>query len=175
MNWSAAARRIKAIILDIDGVMTDGMVGFGPEGNIKFFNARDGHAIKMALREGLLVGALSGRDDPVNRRRADELGLSFCYTGEKDKLAAFQRLLAEHHLQPDECLYVGDDVVDIPIFRRVGVAVAVSDAVPEAQAHAHVVTAAGGGRGAVREIIVRVLTEQGRWAKALARYVETGE
>jgi 3-deoxy-D-manno-octulosonate 8-phosphate phosphatase (KDO 8-P phosphatase) len=172
MKWSVAATQLRALVFDIDGVLTDGRIGYGPADNIKFFDARDGHAITLALRAGLLVGVLSGRDDPANQRRALDLDLSFCYTGAKDKLAAFRRLLAEQRLQPAECLYVGDDVVDIPIFRHVGVAVAVRDAVPEARAAAHLVTVAAGGHGAVREIIVRVLKTQGHWPRLMARYLE---
>ena len=119
---------VRLLVLDVDGVLTDGTVGFSgerPGGRVKFFNIKDGHAIKMALREGLLVGILSGRDDPANRERAEELKLSFVYTGEKDKPAAFERLLQEHGLSAAECLYIGDEVTDIPILRRAGIGVAV--------------------------------------------------
>ncbi len=171
MNWSEAAPKIKAIILDVDGVLTDGTVGYGPGGRVKFFNIKDGHAIKMALREGLLVGILSGRDDPANRERAEELKLSFAYTGEKDKVAAFKRLLQEHGLSAEECLYMGDDVTDIPVLRQAGIGVAVGDAVEAVKNLADAISPLAGGKGAVRQTIVRLMKTQGTWQRAMARYL----
>ena len=171
MDWPAAAHKIRAIVLDVDGVMTDGMVGRGLSANVKFFNMSDGHAIKMALREGLLVGILSGSDDPVNQQTADVLNMSFSYIGQKRKTEAFQCLLVEHDLNADECLYMGDDVVDIPLIRQAGIGVAVADAVDEVKNFADVVCTAPGGRGAVREIIVRLMKEKGLWDKAMTRYL----
>jgi 3-deoxy-D-manno-octulosonate 8-phosphate phosphatase (KDO 8-P phosphatase) len=161
------------VVLDVDGVLTDGRIGYGPEpGEIKFFHVRDGHAMKMLRRARLQVGLLSGRSSAANRRRAEELELDFVYEGEKDKNGAFVRLLAERCLAPEDCLYVGDDVVDIPVLKRVGVAVAVADAVPEVKAVAHWVTGAAGGHGAVREVAVWLLHEQGRWQELMKRYQE---
>ena len=131
MISSEAFRKIKAVVLDVDGVLTDGRAGYGAEEEIKFFHLRDGHWMRMALRTGLKVGILSGRGSRANRRRAEELGLSFCYENCKDKLEGFERLLAEHSLRAEECLYIGDDVIDMPVMRRAGVAVAVADGVPE--------------------------------------------
>ncbi|UKI29733.1 MAG: hypothetical protein L6W00_16930 [Lentisphaeria bacterium] len=98
MISSEAFRKIKAVVLDVDGVLTDGRAGYGAEEEIKFFHLRDGHWMRMALRTGLKVGILSGRGSRANRRRAEELGLSFCYENCKDKLEGFERLLAEHLL-----------------------------------------------------------------------------
>jgi len=173
MDWSAKAPLIRALILDVDGVMTNGQIGYAAGEVVKFFDIRDGHAIKMALREGLLVGMLSGRADPVNRRRAAELDLSFVYDGEKNKNAALDRLLAEHGLQAEECLYMGDDVVDMPVLRRVGIGVCVADVAEEVRAAADWQTQAAGGRGAVRETIVQLLRAQGKWETAMARYMDT--
>ena len=174
MNLAARAKRVRAVVLDVDGVLTDGRVGYGPvPGEIKFFDVRDGHAIKLLLRTGLRVGLLSGRASEANRQRAAELGLSFVFEGEKDKAAGFGRLLEREHLTPEECLVVGDDVMDIPVMRQSGVAVAVADAVPEAAAVADWQTQAGGGRGAVREIAVWLLKLQGNWEKVMARYTGT--
>ena len=171
MTLSARAAAIKAVILDVDGVLTDGRVGYGATETYKFFDIRDGHMIRMALRAGLLVGILSGRKDPANRRRAEELEMSFILEGQHDKRVAFEGLLRAHQLAANECLYVGDDVVDLPVMRRVGVAVCVADAPAEVAAHAHWRTTAPGGRGAVRETLVWLLKEQGRWDEAMARYL----
>jgi 3-deoxy-D-manno-octulosonate 8-phosphate phosphatase (KDO 8-P phosphatase) len=171
MNWSEKAQAIKAIVLDIDGVLTDGMIGYSDTDTIKFFNVKDGHAIKMAMRTGLLVGILSGREDDANRRRAEELNLSFVYVGEKDKREAFERLLREQKLKAEECLYVGDDLPDIPAIRRSGIGVCVADSPAEVARCADWQTTLPGGRGAVRETIVRLLTEQHRWESAMEKYV----
>ena len=135
MTLSEKALSIRAVILDVDGVLTDGRIGYGggPE-EFKFFDVRDGHGVKLLRRAGLRVGMLSGRESAANRRRADELGLDFVYQGEKDKRAALEKLLGEQHLDAPECLYVGDDVVDIPVMRRVGIGVAVADAAAEVAA-----------------------------------------
>ncbi len=172
MDFSARARKIKAIILDVDGVMTDGTVGYTGGGDpIKFFNVRDGHAIKMALRQGLLVGIISGRSDAATTRRAEELQMSFLHAGQKVKLEALAKVLAEFGLTADECLYVGDDVVDIPVMRKVGLAVCVADADPALLPFAHWQTSLGGGAGAVREVIFRIMQEQGAWDAAMERYL----
>ena len=161
---------IRALILDIDGVLTDGRVGYGADDKIKFFNYRDGHWIKMALRAGLIVGALSGAECAANRRRTGELGFSFCYEKVTDKLAGFERVLAEWKLAPHECMYMGDDVIDMPPMRRAGVAVAVADAVPELDEVADWRTRLGGGHGAVCEAIRELLRAQGKLDQQLERY-----
>ena len=170
MNWSEKASQIKAIVLDIDGVLTDGSIGYGSSEKIKFFNAKDGHAIKMALRSGYQVGVLSGRNDSASQERADELNLSFVYLGEKDKHIAFTRLLKEIDLTPEECLYIGDDVVDIPVIRQAGIGVCVSDACDEVKVYSDWQTTLPGGHGAVRETIARLMSEAKRWDEAMERY-----
>lgn len=172
MSLSERCKKIRAVVLDIDGVLTDGRIGYGggSDEEIKFFNVRDGHGIVMARRAGLLVGVLSGRASAANRRRAAELKLDFVYQGELDKLAGFERLLVEQHLTADECMYVGDDVVDIPPFNRAGLAVCVGDAPDYLDNYTHFRTCSSGGAGAVREAIELVLREQGKWAKLMERY-----
>ena len=124
--------KIKAVILDIDGVLTDGKIGYsGSNEELKFFHVRDGSAIKMALRAHLVVGLLSGRSSKANRKRAEELGLSFIYEGEKDKKTAFDRLLSEQNLKCEECLYIGDDFIDIPPLLKSGIGVIVGNAPKE--------------------------------------------
>lgn len=173
MKSSEAYKKITTVILDIDGVLTDGMLIYGPEYTMKKFNAQDGHAIKMAIREGIKVGVISGRDDPVNNRRMAELGMSFSITGAKVKIEALRQVLKEQELTPDEILYVGDDVIDIPVMENVGIGVAVASATDETKAAADVITDRVGGDGAVREVIVHLLKEQGKWDGAMARYYNT--
>jgi 3-deoxy-D-manno-octulosonate 8-phosphate phosphatase (KDO 8-P phosphatase) len=169
MTWSGNASRIRAIVLDVDGVLTDGTVGFTPQGDvIKRFHVRDGQAIRTALASGLRVGLLSGRADPATLRRADELGLSFVYNAQSDKRAGFERILAEQGLDADECLYVGDDYPDVPVIRRAGIGVAVPDAPAAVRESADLVLDTPGGRGAVAEVIARLMEAQGTWKQAVA-------
>ena len=163
--------RIKAIVLDIDGILTDGRSGYDGDREIKFFHVRDGHGIKLAQRAGLKVGALSGRRAEANRQRAAELGFAFLYEGEKDKRQAFEKLLAEQQLKPEECLYIGDDVVDLPVMRRAGIAVTVADAPDYMDRAAAWRTRLPGGRGAVREVIDELLRRQQAWDKLMERYL----
>ena len=169
---ASAIRRIKAILLDIDGVLTDGRFGYdGTPNEVKFFHARDGHGVKLALRSGLKVGLLSGRASAANRQRADDLGLSFLYEGEKNKNEAFQRILAESGLLPEDFLYMGDDLVDIPVFNQVGVSCTVADAPPYLDEHCDFRSELPGGHGAVREVIERVLKEQDKWSDMTQKYI----
>lgn len=173
MNLSARCSNIRAVVLDIDGVLTDGRIGYGGCGGseeIKFFHVRDGHGIVMARRAGLKVGVLSGRSSSANAVRAAELKLDFVYQGELNKAEGFSRLLKEQGLKAEECLYIGDDVVDIPVFRRAGLSVCVSDAPSYLDQYVHYRTAACGGRGAVREAIELVLRESGVWPELMERY-----
>ncbi len=165
-------QKIKAIVLDIDGILTDGRIGYGtgsPE-EIKFFHVRDGHGIKLAMRAGIAVGVLSGRKSAANNRRAEELGLSFVYEGKKDKLSAFAELLAEQKLQADEVLYMGDDTVDLPVMRQAGVAVTVADAPCYMDTAADFRTRHNGGQGAVREVTDQLLMQSGKWNAVMSRY-----
>lgn len=171
MSLQEKALKIKAIVLDVDGVLTDGRIGYGGDGEeIKFFNVRDGHAIKLATRAGMKVGILSGRRSKANETRAAELGFDFAYQNEKNKSEALDRLLAELGLREEECLYMGDDLVDLPVFRRVGVAVTVADGVEELDSESDFRTRAPGGQGAVRETLVWLLKAQGKWEDVTRRY-----
>ncbi len=172
MTLESKLKAIDTILLDIDGVLTDGRVGYSADTTVKFFHIRDGLAIRLALQAGLNVGILSGRDDPANRRRAEELRMTFYYGGRSDKRSAFQALLAEQRLSADACLYVGDDIVDIPVLIRAGVGVTVADAPDEVKARTDWVTTKRGGHGAVREVIVAVLEAQDKWNTIVAKYDE---
>lgn len=173
MKLEEKCAEIKAIILDVDGVLTDGSIGYsGDSGDeIKFFNVRDGHGIKLAMRSGLKVGILSGRSSRANEIRAKELGMNFLYQGVKDKKAGLMQLMEENGLRPEECLYIGDDVVDIPPMRLCGIAVAVADGVPELDGVCDFRTKLNGGCGAVRETIEWLLKEQGQWEKLMEKYM----
>ncbi len=165
-NW----QKIKLVICDIDGVLTDGRVGYGAEDFLKFFHYRDGHWLKLAMRAGIKVGWLSGRKSRANARRASELGITFLKEDCIDKLASFEEILKEYRLTAEECLYIGDDVIDLPVMRRCGIAVAVADAVPELDEAADFRTAAPGGHGAVCEAMHKLLAGQGKLDELLERY-----
>jgi 3-deoxy-D-manno-octulosonate 8-phosphate phosphatase (KDO 8-P phosphatase) len=172
MNIKEKTSKIKAIILDVDGVLTDGKIGYSSkEEEIKFFDVKDGLGINLALKSGLKVGILSGRSSSANKTRAKELKLSFLYEGEKDKHSALIKLLKEHNLSADECLYIGDDLIDIPVMKKVGIAVAVGDAVSELDEICDFRTKAFGGNGAVRETIVWLLKETYKWNDIVKSYM----
>ena len=165
-------KKIRASVLDIDGILTDGRIGYGtgsPE-EIKFFHVRDGHGIKLAMRAGVMVGVLSGRKSAANARRAEELGFNFVYENKKDKLTAFNELLVEQNLTAEECLYMGDDVVDLPVMRLAGIAATVADAPVYMDAGADFRTQHNGGQGAIREVVDELLMQSGKWAAVMERY-----
>ncbi|MEK6299867.1 MAG: HAD family hydrolase [Acidobacteriota bacterium] len=166
------ARGIRLLILDCDGVLTDGRIILLPEGDeTKSFDVRDGHAMVMSKRAGIPIAIISGRKSSAVRARAEELGVAHLYEMAWVKTEPYEKVLAEEGLGDAEVCYVGDDVVDIPLFRRAGLAVAVADAVDEAKEFAHFVTKRPGGRGAVREVIELLLKSQDKWGEAMARYV----
>jgi len=159
------AEHIRLLLLDVDGVLTDGSVvllGDGQE--LKSFYVRDGTAIVVARREGLEIGLLSGRSSEVTKRRAAELGIELVVQGETDKAAAFERILEKAGLTAETVAFMGDDLLDLPVLRRAGLAAAPADAVPEVLAEAHWVSRHPGGRGAVRELVEVLLDARGRWA-----------
>lgn len=167
------ARRIRLLILDVDGVMTDGGITIASDGSeIKTFHVRDGHGIKLLQRAGIEVAIISGRRSRVVEHRAAELGISLVYQGALDKGAAFDAVVAARGISPEEIAFLGDDVVDLPVLRRVGLAMAVADGVDELAPYMHYVTRTAGGRGAVREVAELILKAQGRWEDALRRYLE---
>jgi 3-deoxy-D-manno-octulosonate 8-phosphate phosphatase (KDO 8-P phosphatase) len=167
----ARARAVRLVILDVDGVLTDGRIIYGTAGmELKAFDVRDGHGVKMFHRAGLRTAILTGRTSEVVARRAEELGIADVVQNARDKLAAYRELLARHALADAQVACVGDDVTDLPLFTRAGLAVAVPGAGPETRAAAHYVTRRAGGRGAVREVLDLILKAQGLWDEVLARY-----
>ena len=166
------ARKVKLLILDCDGVLTDGRIILLPDGDeTKCFDVKDGHAMVMAQRAGLPIAIISGRKSAVVRARAKELGVSHLYEMAWVKREPYEKILAEEKLLDEEVCYVGDDVVDIPLLKRAGLGVAVADAVEETKNNCHLVTEHPGGKGAVREVIEFILRAQDKWDEALSRYL----
>ena len=167
------ARGIRLLILDVDGVLTDGRLYFDAKGEtLKVFHVRDGHGIKMAQRGGIEVAMVSGRRSDAAFHRARELGVTRFYEGVRDKVAILEELLAALNLTPPQVAAVGDELVDLPLFHRVGLGAAVADAVPEVRAAAHWVTTLPGGQGAVREVCDLLLKAQGRWEELVRPWQE---
>ena len=165
----ARAKLLRLLLFDVDGVLTDGSVLIGSDGwEAKPFSIRDGAALVIAQREGLTVGLLSGRPSEATTRRAAELGIGLVVQGGPDKRGAFAKIVTEYGVDPSEVGYMGDDLLDIPVLKRVGLAAAPADAVPEVRERVHWISAFAGGRGAVREFIELVLRARERWPAIVA-------
>jgi len=166
--------RVKLFLCDVDGVLTDGSIFIGGEREFKRFNIRDGLGLVLARRAGLKIGWVSARPSPATKLRADELKIHFLVqqNDRVSKTGAIEELLTQEKMSWDEVCFVGDDIVDLGPLRRAGFAVAVADGVAEAQATAHFVTQAAGGRGAIREVIEMILKAQGIWEPFVAHYSE---
>ena len=165
---NAAAKKIRLLILDVDGVMTDGRIILDNAGNeMKAFHVRDGHGLKMLGDSGVKIAIITGRSSNVVERRAAELRIKDVYQGCRCKTEAYEQLTEKYGLNDSEVAYVGDDIVDIPVLKRVGLPVAVADAAGEARKHALLVTKNPGGRGAVREVTDLILMASGRWKELL--------
>jgi 3-deoxy-D-manno-octulosonate 8-phosphate phosphatase (KDO 8-P phosphatase) len=171
----ARARAVRLALFDVDGVLTDGRLYYGPDGEaMKVFGILDGHGLRMLAQSGVATGLLSGRRSEAAATRARELGMRHVILGAEDKLAHFERLRAELGLEASQCAFVGDDLPDAPVLARCGLAVAVSNAVPEVKAICHLVTQAGGGSGAVREFCEFVMRAQGTLDAAAGRHGAAG-
>lgn len=170
------AARVTLLLLDVDGVLTDGRIIYDADGReIKAFHVRDGHGIKMLQRAGVEVGIITGRRSAVVEIRARELGITLVRQGAQDKVAVWREILEEKRLEPEETAYVGDDIVDIPMMRSAGFAAAVADAEADVIEAADYVAGRRGGRGAVREIIDFLLRARGAWETATAAYLGSGD
>ena len=166
------AKRVRLMLFDVDGVLTDGKLWYGPAGEaLKAFHVLDGHGIKLLMQTGTAVALLSGRSSPAVAVRADELGIEHVLQGIDDKRAAFDALAARLGIPADETGYMGDEVVDLPVLRRCGFACAPAEAHERVRASAHYVTRAPAGGGAAREACEFVLRAQGRLEAALARHL----
>lgn len=166
------AEQIRLVIFDVDGVLTDGSLFIGDDGQeYKAFHSRDGHGMKMLQASGVEIGIITGRTSQVVKHRMDSLGIRHVYQGKLEKLPAFEELVAKLGLPPHQVAYVGDDVVDLPVMRRVGLAVAVQDAHPLVKQHAHWTTDHGGGRGAARDVCELIMRAQGTLDAQLQHYL----
>jgi 3-deoxy-D-manno-octulosonate 8-phosphate phosphatase (KDO 8-P phosphatase) len=152
-GFQAALRRVRLLVLDVDGVLTDGRLFYGPKGeSLKAFHVRDGFGIKQAANAGVTVAILSGRKSAAVASRARELGIRHVVQGASDKLVALRKLAKSRGVSLEECACVGDDTPDAPILEAAGLGIAVADAHPDALAAANLVTTRTGGHGAVREV-----------------------
>ena len=167
------ASRIKLLLMDCDGVLTDGRIWLmEEEGEHKSFNTHDGLGLTLLHRAGLRSGVITGRTSSGLTRRAQELEVEFVRQGDPNKVGAFEEILRLAGVEEDEVAFVGDDLTDIPLMQRSELAVAVADAVAEVRAMAHYVTLREGGRGAIREVVELILRAQGRWNDLVEHYTE---
>lgn len=166
------AAAIRLIVFDVDGVLTDGSLFIGDDGQeYKAFNSKDGHGMKMLQETGVQIAIITGRTSEVVRIRMESLGIEHVYQGKRMKLPAYEELKQATGLSDEQIAYVGDDVVDLPVMTRVGLAIAVQDAHYLAKQHAHWVTPSGGGRGAGREACELIMDAQGTLQSSLQAYL----
>lgn len=167
------ASRVKLLLMDCDGVLTDGRITLVSDTDEqKSFHTRDGHGLVLLHRAGLRSGIISGNSSSAVERRARDLGIAFVRQGTHNKIVQFDEVLAAAGTEDAETAFIGDDVTDIPLLQRCGLAVAVADATEETRAVAHYVTQLPGGFGAVREVTELILKAQGRWAELMSRYIK---
>lgn len=176
MEYEARAKHIALLILDVDGVLTNGQLVFGPEGEgLKVFHTQDGLGITAAHKAGLKTAIITGRETEMVRRRGLELKIGDVYQGAMDKVQAFHELLSKHALSPKQVAYVGDDLNDLAVMSQVGLACTVANAVADVKERAHFITSREGGRGAVREVIELILKSQGKWEAIVEAYLRPGK
>lgn len=175
-DWAEIERRasrIKLLLMDCDGVLTDGRITLVSDNDEqKSFHTRDGHGLVLLHRAGLRSGIISGNISSAVDRRARDLGIAYVRQGTWNKIVEFEEVLAAAEVEDAETAFIGDDVSDIPLMQRVGLAVAVSDATEETRSVAHYVTRLPGGFGAVREVTDLILKAQGRWAELMRKYIK---
>lgn len=166
------ASRIRLLIFDVDGVLTDGSLYLGDDGQeYKAFNSRDGHGIKMLLGHDIEIAIITGRTSRVVEHRMRNLGITHVYQGKLDKLGAYLELTEKLGIAPEHTAYVGDDIVDLPVMRRVGLAIAVQDAHPLVRKHSHWQTPSPGGRGAARDVCEMIMEARGVLATEMSGYL----
>jgi 3-deoxy-D-manno-octulosonate 8-phosphate phosphatase (KDO 8-P phosphatase) len=166
------AKKIQLVIFDVDGVMTDGSLFMGDDGQeYKAFNSLDGHGMRMLQEGGITAAIITGRKSNVVEHRMKDQGVTRVYQGYRDKIPAYEALMGDIGLETDQVAYVGDDVVDLPIMTRVGFAIAVQDAHPYVKKHAHWITQNNGGQGAVRDVCELILEARGLLTQTLESYL----
>jgi len=170
---AARARKIRLLVMDVDGVLTDGRMVLSDRGDeLKMFHTHDGIGLALAHRAGLKTALVTGETSPIAKARGEKLGVGTVVLGARRKGDVVDALLAEHGLSPDALAYIGDDLLDLPALQRAGLAVTVADAVADVKRIAHVVTKAPGGHGAVRECVELLLRAQGVWDTVYRAFVE---
>ena len=171
-DWKNRAKKVRLLLLDVDGVLTDGRIVYDERGReAKSFDIKDGQGIKLCQKAGLQVGILSGRKSAAVRFRAQELGIELLVEKAGDKAKALEEIQQRNNMRTDQICFIGDDLGDLPVLSRVGFAVAVADGVQEVRASAHYVTRQSGGRGAVREICELILKAQGKWKGVISQFM----
>lgn len=164
-------KQIKFLILDVDGVLTDGKILYNDRGEeIKAFDVRDGHGLKLLMRSGTEVALITGRESKVVLHRARDLGIKLVYQNVTNKIEVYEKILRGKKLEDKNVGFIGDDLVDIPVLRRVGFSATVRDAIPEVKEIVDYVTSRKGGDGAVREICELLLKVQNKWNEVTKRY-----
>lgn len=172
-DYQERAKGIELVVFDVDGVLTDGSLYLGDDGQeYKAFNSRDGHGMTMLRNAGIAMAVITGRRSEVVRIRMESLGVEHVYQGQRDKVPAYAALRERCGLDHAQIAYVGDDVVDLPVLRQVGLAIAVADAHPLVKAHCHWQTQSPGGRGAAREVCEGLLAAHGKLDALYAAYLD---
>jgi 3-deoxy-D-manno-octulosonate 8-phosphate phosphatase (KDO 8-P phosphatase) len=175
----ARAKKIKVLLMDVDGVLTDGKMYYLPGHNgemveFKAFHSMDGIGLRLLNQFGIITGIITGRESPGAEDRARNLGMSYAYQGFLSKLNPLREILKDTGFKEENAAYIGDDLTDIPVLKRAGLACAPANALPEVKKTSHLVTGKAGGAGAVREVCDFILKSQGRW-KEVMRYAETAD
>ena len=169
---TARAARVKLMIFDVDGVLTDGSLHYAAEGEIlKTFNVLDGLGIKLLQQSGVATAIITARQSPIITKRAADLGIPYLFQGAHDKLAAFELLQKQAGVSADACGFIGDDIIDLPIILRAGFTASVPKGHPEVTSRVHYLTKADGGHGAVRELCDLILRAQGNYEAAIVPYL----
>lgn len=166
------AEKIRLVVFDVDGVLTDGSLFIGDDGQeYKAFNSRDGHGIKMMLRNGVDGAIITGRTSKVVEHRVTDLGIQHVRQGCADKLPVYQEMIATLGLHNEQVAFIGDDIVDLPIMLHTGLSIATSDAHPMVKRHSHWITPSAGGRGAARDLAEMVMFAQGSYETEMLKYL----
>ena len=169
------AKKIRVLLMDVDGVLTDGRIylmsvaGAGAAAEMKVFHSHDGAGLKLAHRMGIKTGFITGRDSVATTQRAHEVSADFLFQGRAEKMSAFRECVQRAGVREDEVAYIGDDLPDLPVLGRAGLAVATANAVPEVKQAADYVTRTPGGQGAAREVVELILKVQGKWKSAIPK------
>ncbi len=172
-NCFARAKEVKLLLLDVDGVLTDGSITYTDEGiEVKTFNAKDGFGLNLLRQAGVEVGIITARSSKALIRRCQDLNIEHLHQGKRHKVEVYKSMLSDLNLEPRQVAYVGDDWLDLPMFGQVGFAITVADGMPELKEVAHYTTRSGGGHGAVREVCDLIIDAKGKYEELLAGYLE---